>query len=526
MERFGLVGLPNAASPRCSTRSPAATRAWQPAPLLDDRDQRRRRQVPDERLVRLAEMSSSSQGRARQRSSSSTSPGWPEGLVARARASATGSSAASARSTPSATCCGPSRTTTSRATPTRSTTSTTLELELVLADAAAAEAQLDKRRKAARSDKSLAGEVAALEARHRPPADGTPLYRAGLDATSTGRCCGPTSCSPPSRSLAVVNLGEDQLDDRRRRRGAGAERARRRRPRCSACRVQLEAEAARSTPRSGPSCSKGWAWARARCPASSAPPTTCSGCGRSSRPGDKESRAWTFRAGAKAPGVRGRHPLRPPARLHPGRGDPLGRAAGDRLVGQGQGPRASCASRARTTRSSTATCWRSASTSEPQLKSTFSSCHAPRGSGAHPHGAQAEHEGEQLAVGDGERSPEAVGAPAREAPPTGFAPTVANVNRARTRPRIDGNDWTWTTVLALARTPSWPSPTSASGISAHHASGEHARSPSATRVHEGHPPQEGDVDQVLRASISPPASAPMPLTAQSGVEPSLPPRPS
>ena len=67
--------------------------------------------------------------------------------------------------------------------------------------------------------------------------------------------------------------------------------------------------------------------------------------------GDKESRAWTFRAGAKAPECAGRHPLRPAARVHPGRGDPLGRAA--RASGRGTRPRssASSGSRARTTRS-------------------------------------------------------------------------------------------------------------------------------------------------------------------------------
>ena len=36
-------------------------------------------------------------------------------------------------------------------------------------------------------------------------------------------------------------------------------------------------------------------------------------------------------------GVRRRHPLGPPARLHPGRGDPLERAARARLVGEGEG---------------------------------------------------------------------------------------------------------------------------------------------------------------------------------------------
>ena len=43
--------------------------------------------------------------------------------------------------------------------------------------------------------------------------------------------------------------------------------------------------------------------------------------------GDKESRAWTFRAGARAPECAGRHPHRLPAGLHQGRVHPLGRAA-------------------------------------------------------------------------------------------------------------------------------------------------------------------------------------------------------
>src|SRR5579863_8805379 len=42
----------------------------------------------------------------------------------------------------------------------------TLELELVLADLATVESQLDKRRKAARADKSLASEVEAIERAH------------------------------------------------------------------------------------------------------------------------------------------------------------------------------------------------------------------------------------------------------------------------------------------------------------------------------------------------------------------------
>src|SRR4051812_41372887 len=56
----------------------------------------------------------------------------------------------------------------------------TLDYELVLADLASAETQLDRRRKAAKSDKSLAGEVSALEVAVERLNDGVPLYRAGL----------------------------------------------------------------------------------------------------------------------------------------------------------------------------------------------------------------------------------------------------------------------------------------------------------------------------------------------------------
>ena len=58
----------------------------------------------------------------------------------------------------------------------------TLELELVLADVDSIESQLPKRQKMARADKSLAGEVAAMEAALEVLSGGTPLYRSGLPA--------------------------------------------------------------------------------------------------------------------------------------------------------------------------------------------------------------------------------------------------------------------------------------------------------------------------------------------------------
>ena len=73
----------------------------------------------------------------------------------------------------------------------------TLELELVLADVDSIESQLPKRQKMARADKSLAGEVEAMEAALAVLSGGTPLYRSALPPSS-GPTCAPRSCSPTS----------------------------------------------------------------------------------------------------------------------------------------------------------------------------------------------------------------------------------------------------------------------------------------------------------------------------------------
>src|ERR1700726_1874090 len=57
-----------------------------------------------------------------------------------------------------------------------------LELELVLADLATVEGQIDKRRKAAKADKSLAEGVEALGAALDTLQEGTPIYRSTLGA--------------------------------------------------------------------------------------------------------------------------------------------------------------------------------------------------------------------------------------------------------------------------------------------------------------------------------------------------------
>ncbi|MGH9286630.1 MAG: GTPase, partial [Acidimicrobiales bacterium] len=85
-----------------------------------------------------------------------------------------------------------------------------VELELVLADAATVENQIDKRRKAARADKSLLGEVSALQAALDVLHGGVPLYRSALSGEQRGLLKGFFLLTNKA-VLAVVNLGEDQV---------------------------------------------------------------------------------------------------------------------------------------------------------------------------------------------------------------------------------------------------------------------------------------------------------------------------
>ncbi len=55
-----------------------------------------------------------------------------------------------------------------------------LELELTLGDLETVETQIDRRRKAAKQDKSLADEIVALEKAHAALAEGIPIYRTAM----------------------------------------------------------------------------------------------------------------------------------------------------------------------------------------------------------------------------------------------------------------------------------------------------------------------------------------------------------
>ena len=183
----------------------------------------------------------------------------------------------------------------------------TLELELVLADLATVDAQLDKRRKAARVDKSLSAQLESIEEAQSVLSAGTPLYRAGLgpEHSHARRELFLLTDKPV---LVVVNLGEDQLDKAEPivdgisaalsdappgAPGAPVEVL-------GAC-VQLEAEAAQLTSSERLELLEGFGLGEGALARVARAAYHLIGRRTFFTTGDKESRAWSFRSGATAP---------------------------------------------------------------------------------------------------------------------------------------------------------------------------------------------------------------------------------
>src|SRR5579875_11532 len=175
----------------------------------------------------------------------------------------------------------------------------TLELELVLADASSLEAQLERasRRRAA-SDPALAAALdaapAALEVLH----GGTPLYRSTLD-TKAREQLRPLFLLTTKPLLVVVNVGEDDLgseeaaDAVRTQLGEAAE--------VLTVSVQLEAEAAKLDAAERKEMLEGLGLGEGALVRVARAGWSILGRSTFFTTGDKESRAWVFRTGAKAP---------------------------------------------------------------------------------------------------------------------------------------------------------------------------------------------------------------------------------
>jgi len=86
-----------------------------------------------------------------------------------------------------------------------------VEIELALADLETIEKRLNQATRQAKLDKSAAGEVEALQAAYDALSEGRPLYRAGLKA-EWREILKPYFLLTNRSVLAVVNVGENELD--------------------------------------------------------------------------------------------------------------------------------------------------------------------------------------------------------------------------------------------------------------------------------------------------------------------------
>jgi ribosome-binding ATPase len=174
-----------------------------------------------------------------------------------------------------------------------------VELELTLADLEAVENQVAKRRKAAKADRSLADEVAALDAAEAVLSEGVPIYRSDLEP-EVRALLRPYFLLTNRPVLAVVNVGEDQLDDVATVIKPVEDELAGRAEVLGMC-VQLEAEAAQLTLEDRAEMLEALGLGEGALPRFVHAAYHLLGLRTFFTTGEKESRAWTFRAGWKAP---------------------------------------------------------------------------------------------------------------------------------------------------------------------------------------------------------------------------------
>ena len=170
-----------------------------------------------------------------------------------------------------------------------------LEEELILADLGSVEARLTKQRRAAKGDASLAAEIAALEQAETVLSDGVPLYRSSLSADERS-LLEPVFLLTNKPALVVVNIDVDQLDEAAALAAPFGEEA------LAVC-VELEGDpdviAVDGAERATLLADLGVA--ESVVPRLARQALALLGRWTFLTTGEKESRAWTFRAGATAP---------------------------------------------------------------------------------------------------------------------------------------------------------------------------------------------------------------------------------
>jgi GTP-binding protein YchF len=174
-----------------------------------------------------------------------------------------------------------------------------VETELALADLDSVEKFIERKRKAAKTDKSLAAEVDALDVALVHLSAGTPIYRTDMPAAQ--RALLKESFLLTNKPvMAVVNIGEDMLDEAPSLEAQVA--AELGTDDVLAMCVQLEAEAAMlDTEAERVEMLEGLGLGDGALPRFLNTAYHRLGLRTFLTTGDKESRAWTFRAGATAP---------------------------------------------------------------------------------------------------------------------------------------------------------------------------------------------------------------------------------
>jgi ribosome-binding ATPase len=166
-----------------------------------------------------------------------------------------------------------------------------LELELVLADIASVEQRLTRQRRAAKSgDKEILAEVDALERANALLSDGTPIGRGSLTPEEIARLA-PVFLLTTKPLLIVANTGEAVATDVPM--PAGGE--------VLAVPIEIEAEIAACAPEDRAEMRDSYGLGESALDSVAQAAYLLLGRRTFFTTGEDESRAWTFRAGAKAP---------------------------------------------------------------------------------------------------------------------------------------------------------------------------------------------------------------------------------
>ena len=166
-----------------------------------------------------------------------------------------------------------------------------IELELVLADHKTVEGRLDRQRRASRVDKSLAPEVAALERAFAVLESGTAISDSDLTVEEKALLA-PCFLLTVKPSLSVLNVSEDQLAD--------VDAAPFGEDALAAC-VDVEAEIAGSPEEERAELLEAFGIGESVLPRLARAAHHLLGRRTFLTTGEDETRAWTFRSGAKAP---------------------------------------------------------------------------------------------------------------------------------------------------------------------------------------------------------------------------------